>query len=644
MDILHRFIANSLEYIGFYQMKELAHTCAFARNAVLAWLRAHPWVTSPLGDVFARSSLTLLKQITQDHHEKKVSIAQRYVDVGAHQLVDTFEELIMRACRHDDVELVQHIVRDILEVYESIKDDSIVWRPFANLVIASLPICYGHQDIHDFYQNKMHSARVFMYLIGHGSDGVAPFDALCAHNVGEPFEYIASGAVITSNETLLCNLANACDLTGISPEKYYRHGFSGRISSRIHELACNTGMRMREYDIRPNILSAMIDGSDVPETFIAHDYMEKYHAYPIYYKYFIDRIIARERYDLLGEPYDELIMRSWSEQPYGCLSIIDIHSQSFANIVREVAKHALHYQCGTTKDVLITWFIRIFRNVLTIPVHSVRRILSFAQYHAYIRLCAIFAFDMIKNEMHFRTDIAYLCEFDSIRASINIDESTDPFGSYDVISTAHELNAGHDAIDAISELHTWVRAHPDIDAPQFLVHTCITASTPCDTCKSRIGRSVWCITDHNIDEHTPVNTKRAYVAKMASAIRDIIAWTRFAHLSAFDKFALGMLFDDTRVMRESMYQVRSDTFLGGFAIGCATNCHVAITYDMLDSTLQANAHRLQDIIGDMSIGCAFSFLRSTPDATLLDIIRYDNGYTVHIWGTLASIVFLTERS
>ena len=42
MDILHGFLANALEYIGFYQMKELAHTCAFARNTVLAWLRVHP--------------------------------------------------------------------------------------------------------------------------------------------------------------------------------------------------------------------------------------------------------------------------------------------------------------------------------------------------------------------------------------------------------------------------------------------------------------------------------------------------------------------------------------------------------------------------------------------------------------------------
>jgi len=37
---MHRFTTNALEYIGFYQMKELAHTCAFARDLVLAWLRA----------------------------------------------------------------------------------------------------------------------------------------------------------------------------------------------------------------------------------------------------------------------------------------------------------------------------------------------------------------------------------------------------------------------------------------------------------------------------------------------------------------------------------------------------------------------------------------------------------------------------
>jgi hypothetical protein len=555
----------------------------------------------------------------------------------------------MRACRHDDVELAQHLVRDVLGTYESMKEIPTVWKPYRNLIIASLPNCYEHHDAHDFYQNRTHSARVFMYLIAHKSDGFAPFDALSAHHVGNLFKYIASGAIITSNETLLRGLANVYDLAGINPEKYYRPGFSGQISPHIHELACAVGMHMSKYDEMPSILSVAINDLRDLKLFDVLENKEIRLIPQTSRPFSVDRIVARGRYDLLAELYRESRINYVPESfMFNHLLQIDIHSQSFAHIAREVADHMqsiereLDDDDDDEIDILIRWFVSL-RDILTIPVQSIHRILTPAQYIAYIKACALNSRYLIKTDECIHADIAYLREFDNIRASLDIDKLLYPFNVCNATSTARKLNAGHDVIDAITELYEWVRAHPDTDAPQSLVHACITASTPCDTGESRLARPIWCFTEpmHN---RRRACAKRAYVTTMVTAIREILAWSRFANLSAFDKFALGMLFDDTRVMRESKYQVGSDTFLGVFAIGRAISCRVAITYDMLDSALQTNPRHLQHIIEDMSIGNAFIFLRSMPDTTLLEIMRdKDEDIKVPVPRILADIVF-SERS
>jgi len=660
MDILHGFLANALEYISFYQMKELAHTCAFARDLVLAWLRAHPWIISPFGDVFERSSLTLLRQITQDHRGKKVNVVKRYSTIQCTTTEEATEELIMRACRHDDMELVQHVTRDALDMLHTEHYTHDEQPCYGNLIIASLPNYFEHSDAHDFYQNRTRNARVFMYLIGCGSDGVIPFYELRAHyhydlarDTSDLFEYIASGAVITNNETLLRHITKVRDLTGIEPKKYYRCGFSDQINPRIHELARAAGMRMHEYDAVPSRLAIAIQNITDLESFVTPLHHEKRVFERYSYGFYIDRLTKYGRYDVLTSIQHDHVVGA---PQHSCnLLPIDVHAHSFARVICEVVKRAqcmeLEEQCMTfaaqsakkdieytRKDAMICWFVHL-SGILTVPVRTVRRILDSSQYHTYMRLCAI----ALRIRRGGPADITYFREFDDMRITINYHMLAFEY-VLDVSSTTTRLNIDHDIVDAITDLHEWIRAHPDIDAPPSLVQACITANAQCDIENPNMDGLVELLAHRKTVDLKQCLRARSYVANMSDIIRDIIAWTRFANLSKFEKFFLGMVFDNMRVMRESGYKILSDTCLGMYVIWYISSHNIAVTYDMLDFSLGENIVSLYWFVDqNMSLIHVLPFLRSAPNETLMSFIRMKPSVS-NTTQELARIVFSTERS
>jgi len=672
---MHKLLANALQYLGYYQMKELAHTCANARDTVRAWLCEHPWVTSPLEDVFARSSLTLLMQISRNIHGKNMSLASSYMpQVGKFQNFICLEEILARACKYDDVDLVHYIVQDILNTYGNVVVP-IDKMQCACLLIASMPVNRAYVSVHDHYQNKTQSARVFMYLIGMhkcARDVIelpligAPIhalrtcprepDSITARDIIDLFNYIGSGAVMTSNEKLLRNLMIVCDLRGLCPAKYYSPGFSGQISPRTYELACSAGMQMsREYDAIPSILALAAldikDGEAVTATITKHtitiNQCEFYSEY----------LIARGRNDLIKLMYAKIAIPD--DSPYYLTRATDIHSQTFVSILREIAEYArrsewlLRYvqdvdtrkeydddwvKRNISNDVLCQLLISGFHEVLTIPLRTIRRVLDDTQYVAYMSACAI-TFLVSRNNI---TDLAYLREFDRMRIPLRYSLIASDQCLHVMRSTCAR-NIDHNITDAILDMHAWMIANPNTRALPHLVQACITAHTPCDTKRKGSGKDFAILGNPNIHAYWLVHpyTKRDYVSSMDSTISEIVNWSGFAHLSAFEQFALGVVFDDVLIMRESHYQIKLDTFLGAYIMMRAIDCHVALTFDMLDVSVRTNAHHLCNIIDRMSIGNVLTMLRSMPEMTLLELMNKEEGMTAI--GLLADVILSTER-
>jgi len=552
---MQSLIRESISYLDRCQLRELAHMSTFARNIVDEWLRAHPWTISPVEDAIDRSSLTILSRChLRDRLIRDISMHGDKSRIAG--------DLLMCACRYDDIELMKFIIGEMRQLDTPYPCGlGAEYTTIRNLLFLSMPTRTHEWEhnigrepvpvIYTYYQNKTLCASILRYvMIKYDSLFSKEFaivtttsrsdrdkSAMIHQFIRDVMGYIYNCSVLTGN----ANLARAL----IDME--FHTNLTTIINSYLRNL-------MRCMD--PILVASMTDGysntimfdqphiDDIIITLGAHVDVQYILEQPPHgqWIYIIDLLINYHREDLaraymckkstiFGLP----ILSKFVNHAMVC-NVPIIRAPSFAKTIQFIANILLEDNSDiphqNKESVMLTLLEASYINM--IPVRTLKRVLNTAQFDAFGR--------------------ALICAQHARRYIMQIDPKYEEI--YDRLSMRGD-GTNPDLANHITEV-ILTRINPGIDfgINYTIINAIIDLTRDCASGYVSPLRILSCLTSP-VREYgygsNHVFQSDVYRNVADECARIVHSNARLDHLSARDRFILGVILLDATMIKESGY-------------------------------------------------------------------------------------------